>query len=85
MVVRRRLALLAQGKIREQLKRVTSNEQVQVDDGALTLVARSAEGSMRDALSALDQVLAFTTDRGGTIRPRSLRTQGRTSLRRRSN
>jgi DNA polymerase-3 subunit gamma/tau len=52
--------------IREQLKRVTSNEQVLVDDGALTLVARSAEGSMRDALSALDQVLAFTTDRVST-------------------
>ncbi len=49
--------------IREQLKRVTSSEQVHVDDGALALVARSAEGSMRDALSALDQVLAFTTDR----------------------
>src|SRR5436190_1765412 len=45
--------------IREQLKRVTSNEEVHVDDGALTLVARSAEGSMRDALSALDQVIAF--------------------------
>jgi len=52
--------------IREQLKRVTSSEQVHVDDGALTLVARSAEGSMRDALSALDQVLAFTTDRVST-------------------
>ena len=49
--------------IREQLARVTSNEQVQVDDAALALVARSAEGSMRDALSALDQVLAFTADR----------------------
>ena len=30
---------------------------------ALALVARSAEGSMRDALSALDQVLAFTARR----------------------
>ncbi len=35
---------------------------VQIDDAALALVARSAEGSMRDALSALDQVLAFTSD-----------------------
>jgi DNA polymerase-3 subunit gamma/tau len=32
-----------------------------MDDAALALVARSAEGSMRDALSALDQVLAFTS------------------------
>jgi DNA polymerase III subunit gamma/tau len=49
--------------IREQLRRVTSSEGVQIDDAALALVARSAEGSMRDALSALDQVLAFTADR----------------------
>ena len=42
---------------------MTSDEKVKIDDGALALVARSAEGSMRDALSALDQVLAFTSDR----------------------
>jgi DNA polymerase-3 subunit gamma/tau len=56
------LKTLPFSSIREQLKRVTANEQVQVDDAALGLVARSAEGSMRDALSALDQVLAFTSD-----------------------
>src|SRR5262245_6656134 len=49
--------------LREQLKKVTSSEKVKIDDAALALVARSAEGSMRDALSALDQVLAFTSDR----------------------
>jgi DNA polymerase-3 subunit gamma/tau len=49
--------------IRDQLKRVTSDEKVKIDDAALALVSRSAEGSMRDALSALDQVLAFTSDR----------------------
>src|SRR5580765_6028048 len=48
--------------IREHLKRVTSDEKVKIEDAALSLVARSAEGSMRDALSALDQVLAFTSD-----------------------
>jgi len=48
--------------IREQLKAVTKKEKVTVEDAALALVARSAEGSMRDALSALDQILAFTTD-----------------------
>ena len=30
-----------------------------IDDGALTLLARSADGSMRDAQSAFDQVIAF--------------------------
>ena len=48
--------------IREQLKAVTAREKVKIDDAALALVARSAEGSMRDALSALDQILAFTSD-----------------------
>src|SRR5687767_9977663 len=57
------LKTLPFGAIREQLKRVTANEKIEVDNGALALVARSAEGSMRDALSALDQVLAFTTDK----------------------
>ena len=48
--------------IREQLKSVAAREGVAIEDGALALVARSAEGSMRDALSALDQVLAFTSE-----------------------
>jgi DNA polymerase-3 subunit gamma/tau len=48
--------------IREQLRKVTAGEAVRIDDAALALVARSAEGSMRDALSALDQVLAFTSE-----------------------
>jgi DNA polymerase III subunit gamma/tau len=48
--------------IRDQLTTVTRNENVAIDDAALSLVARSAEGSMRDALSALDQVLAFATE-----------------------
>src|SRR6188508_958796 len=54
------LKALPFGAIREQLRSVTTRESVEVDDAALALVARSAEGSMRDALSALDQVLAFT-------------------------
>ncbi len=47
--------------IRDQLKALMQHEGVAIDDGALALVARSAEGSMRDGLSALDQVLAFTS------------------------
>src|SRR5262245_41431544 len=57
------LKTLPFGAIRDQLKAVTAREQVHIDDAALALVARSAEGSMRDALSALDQILAFTSDR----------------------
>ncbi len=48
--------------IRDELRDVTTRESVTIDDAALALLARAAEGSMRDALSALDQVLAFTSD-----------------------
>jgi len=43
----------------EQLRRITAAEQVDASDAALALIARAAEGSMRDAQSALDQVIAF--------------------------
>jgi DNA polymerase-3 subunit gamma/tau len=56
------LKTLSFSAIRDQLKQVTTREKVKVDDAALALVARAAEGSMRDALSSLDQVLAFTSD-----------------------
>ena len=56
------LKTLPFSSIREQLRSVTAREGVTIDDAALALVARSAEGSMRDALSALDQILAFTSD-----------------------
>ena len=45
--------------IAQQLRRIADAEQIQVPDSALALIARSAEGSMRDAQSALDQVIAF--------------------------
>lgn len=45
--------------IAEQLRKIADAEGVTVDDAALALVARAAEGSMRDAQSAFDQVLAF--------------------------
>jgi DNA polymerase-3 subunit gamma/tau len=46
--------------IAEQLRRIVDAEQIEVSDDALQLIARDAEGSMRDAQSKLDQVLAFT-------------------------
>src|SRR4029077_11599310 len=42
-----------------RLKQVAQTEQLHVDDDALHLIARSANGGMRDALSLLDQVLSF--------------------------
>jgi DNA polymerase-3 subunit gamma/tau len=42
-----------------RLKAVAAAEQLDVEDDALHLIARSANGGMRDALSLLDQVLSF--------------------------
>ncbi len=42
-----------------RLKQVAAAEQLTVEDDALHLIARSANGGMRDALSLLDQVLSF--------------------------
>ncbi len=43
----------------DQLRRIANAEKVTITDEAIALVARAAEGSMRDAQSALDQVMAF--------------------------
>ena len=45
--------------IADQLRVITGAESVAIDEAGLALIARSAEGSMRDAQSALDQVIAF--------------------------
>ena len=46
--------------IAEQLEKIAVAEGLHVGEEALTLIARDADGSMRDAQSKLDQVLAFT-------------------------
>src|SRR6266436_4077346 len=42
-----------------RLKQVAAAERLKVEDDALHLIAKSANGGMRDALSLLDQVLSF--------------------------
>ncbi len=42
-----------------RLRYIVDQEEVAISDDALMLVARKGDGSMRDALSTLDQVLAF--------------------------
>src|SRR5439155_3410169 len=44
----------------DQLRRIVDTEGIAVGDESLQLIARDAEGSMRDAESKLDQVVAFT-------------------------
>jgi DNA polymerase-3 subunit gamma/tau len=50
-------------QIAEQLRKIVAAEGIAIDEAALMLVARAGDGSMRDAQSALDQVLAFSGDR----------------------
>ena len=51
--------------ITEQLRTIASAEGITIDDAGLALIARSADGSMRDAQSAFDQAIAFA---GKTIK-----------------
>ncbi len=46
-------------QIGDQLRKIADAEGIHVDDASVMLVARAGEGSMRDAQSAFDQVIAF--------------------------
>jgi DNA polymerase III subunit gamma/tau len=53
------LKRLSSNLIGERLKAIAAAEKLEYEPAALALIARSAEGSMRDALSLLDQLIAF--------------------------
>jgi DNA polymerase III subunit gamma/tau len=50
-------------QIAEVVRRVSAAEGIEIEDGAVALIARSATGSFRDALGTLDQLVAFGGDR----------------------
>ena len=56
----RRIALK---QIAEHLRKICTEENYSADDSALWLIARQGDGSMRDCLSLLDQVISFTNGR----------------------
>src|SRR6185503_4967530 len=49
--------------IAERLSHVLAEESIEADDVAVSIVAREAAGSMRDAMSLLDQVIAWGGNR----------------------
>ena len=53
---------LAFNEITNRLKYISSKENLKIEDGALAVIARMAEGSMRDALSLLEQARAYCGD-----------------------
>jgi DNA polymerase-3 subunit gamma/tau len=55
--------LLDYSEILNRLEWVMEQEQFAADEGALSAVAQAAEGSLRDALSLLDQAIASSAER----------------------
>jgi DNA polymerase-3 subunit gamma/tau len=55
--------LIPHAVISARLRQILEIEKIEADDAAIALVAREASGSMRDALTVLDQVLALGGDR----------------------
>jgi DNA polymerase-3 subunit gamma/tau len=65
------LKRLSLERIVERLQLITDKEGIAADAPALRLLGKAAEGSMRDALSLLDQAIAFG---GGEVRETDTRT-----------
>lgn len=53
---------VSESKIYDRLKYVCEQEEIIIDDSALKEISRLANGGLRDALSILDQVAAYSND-----------------------
>ncbi|MBY0371124.1 DNA polymerase III subunit gamma/tau [bacterium] len=58
---------LSQTQIVTRVKEILVTEKVQLSEGALLTLASHADGSLRDALSLLDQVLSHQSQSGGEL------------------
>ena len=47
-------------KIKETLRMIADEEKIKIDDKTLTIIAKKADGALRDAESYFDQVVAFS-------------------------
>lgn len=47
-------------RIKETLKMIADEEKIKIDDKTLTIIAKKADGALRDAESYFDQVVAFS-------------------------
>ena len=59
-------------EIAERIKYIAKEENLKIADGAVAVIARMAEGSMRDALSLLEQARAYCGDNIGDKEVREL-------------
>jgi len=54
--------LLTFHEISEQIQKIAKAENLRIDSGAVAVLARAAEGSLRDGLSLLEQAIAYAGD-----------------------
>src|SRR5438067_2135490 len=54
---------IATAKIAERLQLIAKAEKISISDDAIREIARAGDGSMRDAQSALDQVISFAGEK----------------------
>ena len=66
------LKALSNEQIGSQITHILKNESVEFEHAAVRLLARSAKGSMRDALSLLDQTIAFGGGKVEEVQVRSM-------------
>src|SRR4029434_4617110 len=51
---------ISPAEIQGQLRQIAAREGIKIEDRALSYIVKAAEGSMRDAQSLLDQIIAFS-------------------------
>ncbi len=54
---------VAPGEVAQQLRMIANAEGIEITEGAIRTVARAASGSLRDGISALDQVIAASSEK----------------------
>ncbi len=52
--------LIPQAIVAKRVREILAAENIEADEGAVSIVSREAQGSMRDALTLLDQIVAFS-------------------------
>lgn len=53
---------VTKNKIKGQLRKIADTEKINITDPALEMIAKAADGSMRDSLTLLDQAYSFSND-----------------------
>jgi DNA polymerase III subunit gamma/tau len=53
---------LSFSEIAEEIERITKEENLKIEPGAVAVLARAAEGSVRDGLSLLEQAISYSGD-----------------------